>query len=114
VNEPQAHAAGVEQMEKPRSVQSSRATGLAALVIEKGLNPGEKVIVEGFFRVKPGTTVSACRWLPKLRRLRPRPLQEDTESWRVFHRSPDRGDGHRDPDNDCRACGRRAFPPPIP
>jgi len=28
-------------------------------VIEKGLNPGEKVITEGFFRVKPGMLVNA-------------------------------------------------------
>jgi membrane fusion protein (multidrug efflux system) len=41
-----------------RVVQPGARVG-SLWVIEKGLNPGEKVIVEGFFRIKPGMPVNA-------------------------------------------------------
>jgi membrane fusion protein (multidrug efflux system) len=47
-----------------RVVQPGERVG-SLWVINKGLNPGEKVIVEGFFRVKPGILVTVKQAAPE-------------------------------------------------
>jgi membrane fusion protein, multidrug efflux system len=46
-----------------RTVTSSRVVGTRA-VIDDGLKPGERVVVEGFQRLRPGAKVKATAWTP--------------------------------------------------
>lgn len=47
-----------------RTVTAGRAVG-QRWVINQGLQPGERVVVEGFQRIRPGAQVSAQEWAPE-------------------------------------------------
>jgi RND family efflux transporter MFP subunit len=60
----QVGVVGADGKVEIRVVQPGERVG-SSWVIEKGLNPGDKVIIEGFFRVKPGMPVTVKQAVPE-------------------------------------------------
>lgn len=57
----QVYVVGAEDKAELRSVETGRIVG-TRWVITKGLTPGDKVIVEGFQKLRPGAPVAATPW----------------------------------------------------
>ena len=57
----QVYVVGAEDKAELRSVETGRIVG-TRWVITKGLAPGDKVIVEGFQKLRPGAPVAATPW----------------------------------------------------
>jgi membrane fusion protein, multidrug efflux system len=59
-----AYVVGSANKVEARSIQTSRRVG-EFLIVEKGLNSGDRVIVEGLMTVRPGAVVNPKPWVEK-------------------------------------------------
>ncbi len=59
----QVYVVNKENVAELRPVRVGRIVG-AHWVVEEGLNPGDRIVVEGFQKIRPGAPVSAQPWKP--------------------------------------------------
>jgi membrane fusion protein (multidrug efflux system) len=59
-----AYVVGEDNKVQMRSITTGRRVG-DSLIVEAGLKPGDRIIVEGLMTVRPGATVSPKPWSPK-------------------------------------------------
>ena len=103
---------GADNMVALRTIQPGETVG-ELLIVRDGLKPGERVIVDGVQKARPGSKVNPTP--PPRRRQRrgtARPVAARRESGgkvdhgRLLHPPADRRDRHRDPDRHARAWSR--------
>ena len=81
-----------------RPVKMGERSGAMWQVIE-GLKTGEKVVVQGLLKVRPGMPVTVKDWTPPAEQLAAHRVSSSKEALshvRVFHQAADRRDCHRD------------------
>ena len=86
-------------------------------IIEEGLQPGQRVVVEGLQKVREGMTVNTDEFCGGSRlRKRPASRRPNRPHVQILHQPSDRRDGdfhhhgHRRPGHDGLACRSRNFP----